>query len=330
MQIVIGLVIVSLLAGLAYLGTGVWSMGVLFGVVVPYGAVALLVGGILFRLWKWARSPVPFRITTTCGQQVSLPWIKNSFLDNPHSRVGVILRMALEILLFRSLFRNTRAEMGAGPRLTYGEEKYLWLAALAFHWSFLIVVVRHFRLFLEPIPVCVDFLAKADGFFQVAVPALYLTDVVFMGALAFLLLRRVTDRRVRYISLITDYVALFLLLAIGLSGILMRYFLRVDVVEVKQWALGFFGLHPTLPAGLGADFYVHLFLVSCLVAILPFTKLSHAAGVFLSPTRNLANDNRMRRHVNPWNYPVNVHTYAEWEDEFRDKIIAAGLPLEEK
>jgi hypothetical protein len=32
--------------------------------------------------------------------------------------------------------------------------------------------------------------------------------------------------------------------------------------------------------------------------------------------------------VNPWNYPVKVHTYEEWEDEFRDKMKAAGLPVE--
>jgi len=51
-------------------------------------------------------------------------------------------------------------------------------------------------------------------------------------------------------------------------------------------------------------------------------------GVFLSPTRNLANTNRARRHLNPWNGPVPVHTYEEWEDEFRDKIRAAGIPLE--
>ena len=46
----------------------------------------------------------------------------------------------------------------------------------------------------------------------------------------------------------------------------------------------------------------------------------HMGGVFLSPTRNLANNSRSRRHVNPWNYPVKTHTYAEWEEEFRDKI----------
>jgi nitrate reductase gamma subunit len=56
--------------------------------------------------------------------------------------------------------------------------------------------------------------------------------------------------------------------------------------------------------------------------------LMHLGGVFLSPTRNLTTDTRARRHVNPWNYPVPVHTYEEYEDEFRDKMIEAGLPVD--
>jgi hypothetical protein len=55
----------------------------------------------------------------------------------------------------------------------------------------------------------------------------------------------------------------------------------------------------------------------------------HAAGVWLSPTRNQANDSRRRRHVNPWDAPVDVHGYAAWRDEFRDKLAVAGLPIDE-
>jgi len=68
--------------------------------------------------------------------------------------------------------------------------------------------------------------------------------------------------------------------------------------------------------------------VSVLLAYFPFSKLMHLAGVFLSPTRNLSNNSRFVRHVNPWNYPVKVHTYEEYEEEFRDKMIEAGLPVD--
>jgi len=51
-------------------------------------------------------------------------------------------------------------------------------------------------------------------------------------------------------------------------------------------------------------------------------------GIFLSPTRNLPNNNRMVRHINPWDYPVKLHTYEAYENEFREKMVEAGIPVE--
>jgi nitrate reductase gamma subunit len=277
---------------------------------------------------SWSNAPVPFRIPTVCGQQKSLSWIQSSRLESPSSTLGVIGRMALEILLFRSLFRNTRTKLQEGPRLVVEENKYLWLGALAFHWSLLVILLRHLRLFVNPVPGWVLGIQKLDGFFQIGAPVLYLTDLVVAVALLYLLQRRMRDPLVRYISLFTDYFALFLLLGIVVSGLAMRYHARVDVTAIKQFAIGLATFSPIALPAQNAVFFIHLALVSTLAAYFPFSKLVHLGGVFLSPTRNLANNNRMRRHVNPWDYPVSVHTYEEWETEFHDKIAAAGLPLE--
>ena len=77
-------------------------------------------------------------------------------------------------------------------------------------------------------------------------------------------------------------------------------------------------------------FYIHLFLVSALAIYFPFSKLMHLGGVFLSPTRNLANNNRMQRHVNPWNPDIKFRTYDEYEEEFRDKMKQGGIPVEKE
>jgi nitrate reductase gamma subunit len=69
--------------------------------------------------------------------------------------------------------------------------------------------------------------------------------------------------------------------------------------------------------------------VSVLAVYFPFSKLMHFGGVFLSPTRNLANNSRRKRHINPWNQPVQTHTYREWESEYEDKLKLAGIPLDE-
>jgi nitrate reductase gamma subunit len=219
-------------------------------------------------------------------------------------------------------------ELKEGPRLVYGSSKFLWLGAMAFHWSFLVILIRHFRFFVEPVPFFVYWLQGLDGFLQLGVPVLYGTNIVILGALSYLFFRRLFDPKLRYISLAADYFALFLLLGIAVTGVLMRYFFKVDIIAVKQLALGLMSFHPVVPDGIGVIFYMHLFLVSVLLAYFPISKLMHMAGVFMSPTRNLANTNRTVRHINPWNHPVKVHSYEEWEDEFRDKIKSAGLPLE--
>jgi len=239
-------------------------------------------------------------------------------------------RMVLEVLFFRSLFRNIKFDLREGPKLAYGSAKWLWLAGLAFHWSFLIILVRHLRLFTEPVPFFVNLLDNLDGLFQITLPTLYITDIVILLAVTYLFLRRVVIPQVRYISLAPDYFPLFLILGVAISGVLMRNFYKVDFVRVKELAMGLVNFNPVVPEGIGLPFYVHLFLVSVLLAYFPFSKLMHMAGVFLSPTRNLANNNRIQRHINPWNYPVKVHTYEEYEDEFRDKMKAAGIPVEKE
>ena len=300
---------------------------VILATFIPCAAFAVLLVGFCWRVVRWASAPVPFHIPVTCGQQKSLPWIRSAKIDNPSTQWGVVGRMAGELLLFRSLFRNNRARLSGG-RLILGESAGLWLCSLAFHWALLLILLRHLRLFLEPVPAFVNALERLDGFFQIGVPPLYFSDVILVGALAWLLLRRFRDPALRYLSLFSDYFALFLLLAIAVTGILMRYFTRVDIFSVKQFALSLAAFRPAAPQALSTLFLCHLLFVCALAAYLPFSKLMHMGGVFLSPTRNLANNSRSRRHINPWNAPVKTHTYAEWEEEFRDKIQAAGIPLE--
>ena len=296
--------------------------------IVCYAACAAFLAGICVRVLRWASVPVPFRIPATCGQQKSLPWIKTARLDNPFTGWAAAARMGTEILFFRSLFRNTQTQV-TGARTIFSESRWLWMGALAFHWSLLLIVLRHLRLFVEPVPVFVLWLEQLDSCLQVGIPRVCISDIVFIAALCFLLWRRFSEAAVRHISLLSDYLALWLLAGVAGTGMLMRHVSRVDVAGVKQFALGLATFSPVLPATVGALFFAHLFLVCALVAYIPGSKLMHLGGVWLSPTRNLANNSRAVRHINPWNHPVKTHSYAEWEAEYRDKLQAAEIPLEE-
>ncbi|MGD9162197.1 MAG: sulfate reduction electron transfer complex DsrMKJOP subunit DsrM [Desulfobacteraceae bacterium] len=356
--ILFSIVMVSILALIPLIGVGTAPLVAdpryahlvryFFGVVVPYAAITIFILGFIFKVLKWSFSPNPYRITTTAGQQKSLPWIKQNKLDNPSSTMGVLGRMFFEIFLFRSLFRNTRLEFRKGPKITYEWEKWLWIAALAFHYSFLVVILRHLRFFTEPIPGFVKFIESADGFLEVGIaplpgfmlPGILISGLLLGAAVTYLFIRRIYIPQARYISLPADYFPLFLILGIAGTGIMMRYmgafmqfafntdWLTVPVTQVKALGIGLVTGNPVVPEEIGTIFFIHLFLVCVLLAYFPFSKLMHLGGVFLSPTRVLANNNRAKRHVNPWDYPVKTHTYEEYEEEFRDKMIEAGLPVD--
>jgi [DsrC]-trisulfide reductase subunit M len=323
------LIAVFVLFLLAYAGQAI-GLQFVFGVIIPYLAIIVFAAGFVYRVVGWARSPVPFRIPTTCGQQKSLPWIKQSHIENPTTTAGVIVRMAFEILLFRSLFRNTKMAKNSGEKISYEWEIWLWAGALAFHYAFAAVLVRHLRFFMEPVPAWLKFLEVVDGFLQLGLPGLLLSGAVLLAAVIFLFLRRILYPHMKYISLAADYFPLFLIFGIAFTGILMRYFTKVDIVGVKELTMGLATLHPTVPKGISGLFYVHLFFVCILLAYFPFSKLMHLGGIFMSPTRNLTTNGREFRHINPWNYPVPVHTYDQYEDEFREKMIEAGLPVEKE
>jgi nitrate reductase gamma subunit len=290
-------------------------------------SLLLFLAGMAWRAWQWAAVPVPFRIPTTAGQQRSLPWIRGAGLESPWTTAGVTRRMALEVALFRSLFRDTRSRLEPGPRLTLIERKSLWLAALAFHWSLLVVVVRHLRLALDPVPAWVAAVASTDGFFQVGLPPWYLSDLVVAIALGYLLVRRLRDPLLRYLTQPADYLALTLLLTVVGSGLVLRYAVRPDLVAVKAFVAGLAALKPAPLDAPSAWFVVHLLAVCVLAAIFPFSKLVHAAGVFFSPTRNQANDSRARRHVNPWDAPVRTRAYEDWE---RELVTSRGARAESR
>ena len=333
MNTLLSLVAVLGLMLLAFLGS-MAGLQIVFGSIFPYLALLIFVVGVVYRIVKWGRAPVPFRIPTTCGQQKSLPWIKTAPLDNPHTTLGVLGRMFLEIFFFRSLFRNTSTGVhGDDEKVSYGPSPWLWLGGLVFHWSMVMIVMRHTRFFLDQVPQGILALQYMDSFMEVGVPAFYASSFMFLAALTFLFLRRIVSPQVRYISLVNDYFPLFMLLGIGGTGFTLRHLLKTDIVGVKEVTMGLVTFQPAameIAQSLHPLFYIHLFLVCVLLAYLPFSKLMHMGGVFMSPTRNMANTNREIRHINPWNPKVKLHSYEEYEDEFREKMKKAGIPVDKE
>ena len=231
--------VAALLIGLAAWTGSQAGLQYLFGMALPLLAVVVFIGGMIWRVLYWAKSPVPFAIPTTGGQERSLDWIKPARLDTPTTKAGVVGRMLLEVLLFRSLFRNTVTRVDPqNMRITYFSSKWLWLFALLFHYCFLVTFIRHFRFFLEPVPICLEWVEFFDGILQVGAPTLFISNVLIVCALAFLFLRRLVNPKLRYISMANDYFPLFIIIGLVSTGICMRYFDKIDVAQAKVFIMG--------------------------------------------------------------------------------------------
>ncbi|MDR2799908.1 MAG: sulfate reduction electron transfer complex DsrMKJOP subunit DsrM [Desulfovibrio sp.] len=328
------LLLVLLIGAAAWAGAQA-GFHLLLGAVLPYSAVFVFIAGLVRRMVYWAGSPVPFTIPVTGGQEESLDFIHQAKTDCPSGAPGVWARMFLEIVLFRSLFRNTagvheNCPLTKGPRSIYHSSKWLWAFALLFHYSLLLIFLRHFRFFMEPTPSCIRLLESLDGIMELGSPRFFLSASLMLAALFFLLGRRISSERLRYISLPGDYFPLFLLIGIAGTGICLRYFDKTDTAAIKIFIMGLTHFAPVSPQRLSPLFFTHLALVCALLFYFPFSKLTHMLGIFFSPTRNLPNNSRRVRRVNPWNPPNQYFTYPEYEDLYREAMAEAGLPLEKE
>ena len=224
-----------------------------------YVATAVLVVGLALKIRSYLRTPAPLKIPTTPA---------------PTTTSGVALRLTREVVFFESLFKAS---------------KWTWLFGWLFHAALLLVLLRHVRYFQEPVwtpIVFVQFFGTYAGFAMVA-------------GLAGLWARRFLVDRVRYISTPSDHLHLALLLAIGLTGLGMRFVAHTDIVAVKAFMLGLMRLDlQPLPAD--PVLLLHLALVALLMLVFPISKLLHAPGLFFSPTRNQADTSREARHVAAW------------------------------
>lgn len=330
MGLIAALVIVGAILGVTYVGVAVLGLTGIFGVALPYIAFLVFLIGVVYRILNWAKSPVPFRIPTTCGQSKSLDFIKANPIDNPTTKAGVIARMFLEVTVFRSLFRNTKADLTEDGNLVYQWEKWLWIFALLFHWGMFFTLLRHFRFFTFEVPGFVRAIEAVDGVIVIDLHPIFLTGFFMLAGLTLLLARRLLMPKVRYISLMNDYFALFVLIGIALTGMMMRYISRVDVTNIRELMTSLVAFQPQAPAvgDISIWFYLHIALVCTLFIYFPFSKLMHAVGVFMSPTRNMVNNSRAERHVNPWNPVVEFHSYEEYENDYRDKMVKFGIPVD--
>jgi len=238
-------------------------LSALFFSLLCWLSFGVFIFGLLFKLISYLRSPEPFKIPLTPG---------------PSTRTGVLFKIFRYIFFFEPLIRT---------------RFWLWFGAMGFHICFLLVILRHLRYFLYPVPSWVMALQT---------PGIY-AGCGLLGFSIFLVgYRLLSDRRV-YLSVLEDYLMIALFLGLVGTGLWMKYANRLYLVDLKAFALGLVTFNPA-PPPLDPLFLTHLILVILLFAYFPFGKLLHVLGVFMNPTIHQRDDVRIRRHVNPWDFEV--------------------------
>ena len=176
--------------------------------------------------------------------------------DSTYPRTVLYMLSLLDVIFFTRLFRIN---------------KPLWLGEWLFHLSFIIVLLAHLRYILVGLPSWWSHIVCMGKYAGLLMP---------LSLLYILVVRASVDWR-RYISP-GNLCLIVILLIISVSGLLMRYIYRTDIVEVKRFMVGLFTFS-FQPLPEGRLFMLHYLAGLVLLLYLPSHVLT--APVTISEAR---------------------------------------------
>ncbi|MBI4720580.1 MAG: respiratory nitrate reductase subunit gamma [Chitinivibrionia bacterium] len=218
------------------------------GGVLPGIAALTFIIGMTYRFRVWSRTVQP-------GKMTLFPASDNT-----------IKAVLAEAVFFPGLFRGDRV---------------LWMFAWIFHATLALVFLGHLRVFTG----LVDRILAAMGLSADAIAAMSNTvggiaGVVLLATGIMLLIRRVTLQRAKEISGLPDFFALLLIIAIILTGNMMRFGPHFELEQTRVWARSLITFSPAVPQN--GLFLTHALLAIVLIMYIPFSKILHFGGIFFT------------------------------------------------
>jgi len=161
----------------------------------------VLILGSTYRLYRVLRTPVTRHVQITPA---------------PSTRLGVVAALTFESISFRTLFKASF---------------WTWVFSWLFHACLLLIIIIHARFFIIPTPTLTAWLMQYSS---------YISLGLLVGLLG-LLARRLLVGRLRYVSALSDYLHLVLLLVITMAGMLLAS-TQTNAVNVYELTLFMQGL----------------------------------------------------------------------------------------
>ncbi|UCG78380.1 MAG: hypothetical protein JSV21_00650 [Nitrospirota bacterium] len=203
-------------------------------------AMEILVTGITYGILAVAYWRGISAIVLVCGH--SEPHYR-PLAKSRVKKAKILLNAILDIILFRRLLRVNRA---------------LWIGEWVFHVSFALVLLGHLRYIMQPVPGIVmelNCIGKHAGY------------VLPLSLLYILIVRLVISEKGEYFS-VRNLVLVSVIFILGATGVIMRYFVRPDVIDIKHYVLGVLAFDPN-PLPLDPVFLLHYILFLVLLLFLP-------------------------------------------------------------
>lgn len=136
--------------------------------------------------------------------------------------------------------------------------KPLWIGEWGFHVSFILVVLGHLRFIVNYPP---------RWFYHLVCIGKY-AGILLVFSLVYILFVRISNReKPNYLSP-RNLLLILHIFSIGATGIILRFFIRTDIISVKEYVMGILSFHP-VSFNNGGLFILHFFLFLILVLYLP-------------------------------------------------------------
>ena len=236
------------------------NLKVFLGQVLPYVTLLIFATGWIYRLLSWAALRPSRTITLYPLPRAGL------------SRAAGIFKRVLIL-----------------PEL-YAADHVLWLVKIFFLAGLCISVALH--AFVQfPLTHLLPRALGLDPFGPQVLPAVLVPAgyAYWMGVLSallatisivFFIARRLVIKEVRYLSSLTDFLALGFLLVIVALGTYLRLFKVVDPEQLKAYIAAIADLSPIPPPD-HPVLMIHLVMAQVYLMYLPFSKAVHAMGTLV-------------------------------------------------
>lgn len=203
---------------------------------------------------------------------------------------GVFPYIVLTIFIGGHIYRYQTDQFGWTAKTSeFLEKKRVKIGSQLFHWGILFVFGGHFLGLIVPVSFYEAIGITHDAYHVVALTFGIPAGLAALIGLVMLYYRRFSVKRIRVTSSKGDWITLFFLLIVILSG-LSATFLNIDTngfdyrTTIAPWLRGLFifNVQPELMASVPLWFKIHIVSFYGIAVVWPFTRLVHVFSLPLA------------------------------------------------